>query len=451
VRTGVTTEPDVLYRVNFFDREVEWREEGAIIVDRRLGSPTRGQEVDLESPEFNLEAREIYSAARSEDRQAIRMTREEYIGLPVTVRRRIEPDLEFWSSAQTVNNGELVNAPGGRPFIQIEAQFLSQSPESATVIRNMRLEYSAPQITDQILGEIAPAADVIAGRDTTFVLAIQASFGTDNKGLNRLQVFTPARVEAVESMSVDMGDGQTMLLTHAGRGQDEPLTGQFRELYVADDQFVIGFPTIGPDESGQERTVKVKVRFRGRVIDFRTNFSASVFLDTLSTDVKRSFTTSGIIALSDSESLADTLAFFLPQRIEASDVVDFVVANQLSDRNSLAVVADISAQSEDLISNFKVEPNPFTPNGDGINDVMTVIFDVQRLLVPKAVHLEIYDLNGKRVHRIERQLASGGYSQQWDGRNDAGQRVPPGLYILRIYTEADEVGASPMRLISVAY
>ena len=102
----------------------------------------------------------------------------------------------------------------------------------------------------------------------------------------------------------------------------------------------------------------------------------------------------------------------------------------MSDRNSLAVVADISAQSEDLISNFNVEPNPFTPNDDGINDAMTVIFDVQRLLVPKAVHLEIYDLNGRRVHRTERQLASGGYSQQWDGLNDAGQRVPPGLYIL---------------------
>ena len=197
--------------------------------------------------------------------------------------------------------------------------------------------------------------------------------------------------------------------------------------------------------------MKVKVRFRGRVIDFRTHFSASVFLDTLNTDAKRSFTTSGIIALSDSENLADTLAFFLPQRIEPSDIVDFVVANQLSDRNSLAVVADISAQSEDLISNFTVEPNPFTPNDDGINDAMNVIFDVQRLLVPKAVHLEIYDLDGKRVHRTERQLASGGYSQQWDGRNDAGQRVPPGLYILRIYTEADEAGASPMRLISVAY
>ena len=451
VRTGVTTEPDVLFRVNFFDSEVEWREEGAIIVDQRLGSPTRGQAVDLETPEFNLEAREIFSSARPEDRESIRMTREEYIGLPISVRRRIEPDLEFWSSAQTVNNGGLVNAPSGRPFIQVEAQFLSRSSESATIIRNMRLEFSAPQITDQVLGEIAPAADVIAGSDTTFILAMRAILGAENKGFNRLQVFTPARVEVIESMEVDVGDGQTVILTSAGEGRDEPPAGQFREFHVSDDQFVIGFPAIGPDQGGQERNALLKVRFRGRVIDFRTNFSASVFLDTVGADVERSFSPSGILAFSEQESVSDTLAFFLPQRVEANDVVDFVVADQLADRNSLAVIADISAQSEDLISNFKVEPNPFTPNGDGINDEMTVFFDVQRLLVPKPVNLEIYDLRGRRVHRTERQLSSGGYSGIWDGRDAAGQRVPPGLYILRISTEADEAGPALMRLISVAY
>ena len=123
---------------------------------------------------------------------------DEYIGLPVSVRRRIEPDLEFWSSAQTANNGDLVNAPSGRPFVQVEVAFLSQAPDAATIVRNMRIEFSAPQITDQVVGEIAPAVDVIAGRDTSFVLALQASLGAENNGFNRLQVFTPARTEAIK-------------------------------------------------------------------------------------------------------------------------------------------------------------------------------------------------------------------------------------------------------------
>ena len=452
VRTGVTPEPDVLFRVNFFDREVEWRVEGALIVDQRLGSPTRGQEVDLESPEFNLEAREIFSAALPEARESIRLTREGYIGLPVSVRRRIEPDLEFWSSAQTADNGELVNAPSGRPFIQVEVAFLSQAPDAATIIRNMRIEFSAPQITDQVLGEIAPAVGVIAGRDTSFVLALKASLGADNNGFNRLQVFTPARADAIEGMEVDLGDGEILSLTSAGEGAGEVGAGQFRKLHVVDDQFVVGFPTIRPADDGQVRDAQVKIRFRSRVIDFRTNFSASVFLDTLASDVERNFTSSGILGITGSESsVPDTLAFFLPQRVEGSDIVDFVETDQLTDRNSLAVTADISQQSENLVSTFKIEPNPFTPNGDGINDEMTVIFDVQRLLTPKPVRLEVFDLNGRRLHLIERALSSGGYSQQWDGRDGGGHIVPPGLYLLRISTEADDAGPARTRLVSVAY
>ena len=313
VRTGFTAEPDVLFRINYYDREVEWKE-GAAIIDQRLGSATQGQSVHLDSSEFNIEAREVFSAALPEDRSAIRLTREDYIGLPVSVRRRIEPDLEFWSSAQTADNGELVNAPSGRPFIQVEVEFLSQSPESATVIRNMRLEYSAPQITDQVLGEIAPAVDVIAGRDTSFVLALKASIGPENNGFNRLQVFTPARAEEIEGMEVDLGDGQVEVLSLVGLDAGEAGEGQFQELHIADNQFVVGFPTIGPAEDGQVREALVKVRFRGRVIDFRTNFFANAFLDTLGADVERRFTRNGILAVTGGEGTLDTLAFFSAAR-----------------------------------------------------------------------------------------------------------------------------------------
>ena len=167
--------------------------------------------------------------------------------------------------------------------------------------------------------------------------------------------------------------------------------------------------------------------------------------------MERRFSRNGILAVAGDESALDTLAFFLPQRVEGDDVVDFGATEQLSDRNSLAVIADISAQSQNLVSNFEIEPNPFTPNGDGVNDEMTVFFDVQRLLTPRPVNLEIFDLSGRRLHRTELLLSSGGYSQVWDGRDDGGQIVPPGLYVLRISTKADDSGAALTRLVSIAY
>ena len=450
VQTGVNPEPDVLFRVNKFEREVEWRAEGATLIDRRLGSLTEGQEVDLNDETLNLAAREIFSAALPEDRARLRLTREEYKALPGNVRRQVEPDLEFWSGVQLANNGELINAPSGRPFIQIEVEFLSKEPGAATIISNLRFEYSAPQITDQVVGEIAPAVDVIAGRDTSFVLALNAGLRAENNGFNRLQVFTPARTEAIEGVEVDLGDGKFLNLERMD-SEGEIGEGQFRELYVADDQFVVGFPTIGPAEEGQVRNALVKVRFQGRVIDFRTNFAANVFLDTLGAEVERRFTKSGILAFGSSESVIDTLALFLPQGVKDNDVVDFAATDQLSDRNSLAVIADISAQSDNLVTNFRVAPNPFTPNGDGVNDEIVVAFDIQRLLTPRPVHLEIFDLNGRRLRSVERGLSSGGYSQQWDGRDDAGQVVPPGLYMLRISAEADHAGEPQTRIVSVAY
>ena len=51
VRTGFTAEPDVLFRINYYDRDVEWKEE-AVLIDRRLGSSTQGQAVHLDSSEW---------------------------------------------------------------------------------------------------------------------------------------------------------------------------------------------------------------------------------------------------------------------------------------------------------------------------------------------------------------------------------------------------------------
>jgi len=446
VQTGVNAEPEVLFRVNEFERQVEWKAEGALVIDRRAGSKTRGQEIDLNDPQFNLEVREIFSALLPDEREAVRLTRAEYQALPGNLRRNVEPDLEYWSGVQQVTNGQLINSPSGRPFIQIQVEFRSLSSESATVIRNLRFEYSAPQITDSVIGEIAPAVDVMAGIDTTFSMALKADLGAGNNGFNRLQVFTPARVTDIQSITIDDGDGEVQTLV---RGEDATAEeGEFSALFVNDDQFVLGFPTIAPSNDGTDREAVVKVDFRARVIDFRTNFSANVFLDTLSVDLQRRFTSNGILALGAS---ADTLALFLPQPVEGDDVIDFDATEQLSDRNSLAVIADISAQGSNLVANFVAEPNPFTPNGDGINDELDVRFDVQRLLTPRAILLEVYDLNGKRVRLLERSLNSGGYSEAWDGKDDLGNAVLPGLYILSISTEADDAGEARTKIISVAY
>ena len=444
VQTGLNAEPQVMFRVNEFESQVEWKDEGAIVVDRRPGSRTLGQEVDLNDPQYNLEAREVFSALLPEERQSVRLTREEYQSLPGNLRRQVEPDLEFWSGVQKVNSGELIKAPSGRPFIQIQIEFESLSPDAATVLNNLRFEYSAPQITDIVVGEIAPSVGVIAGRDTVFNMAIKASLGPENNGINCLQVFTPARVNAVESLSI-----QGVELTLGATVDEEEIDeAEFKILHVDDDQFVVGFSDIKPEDVGSDGDVILDLKFRARVIDFQTNFSANVFLDTLQANYKRLFTKNGILTLGAD---SDTLALFLPQPVEGANVVDFKLRNALSDRNSLAVVADISSQGSDLISNVQFSGESFTPNGDGVNDELLVGYDVQRLLEDRVLHFEIYDLGGNRVRHLEKELRSGGYSDSWDGKSDAGTMVVPGIYVVRLSADADEASAAVSRLVSVVY
>jgi hypothetical protein len=102
-------------------------------------------------------------------------------------------------------------------------------------------------------------------------------------------------------------------------------------------------------------------------------------------------------------------------------------------------------------------PNPFSPNGDGINDVAFLHFRVHELSVPRRLTVDIHELSGRRVRRLEerevRRGLSGGAipAPAWDGRDDGGQLVAPGLYLYRIHLDTDASSSVEAGSISVAY
>ena len=56
--------------------------------------------------------------------------------------------------------------------------------------------------------------------------------------------------------------------------------------------------------------------------------------------------------------------------------------------------------------------------------------------------LQIYDLTGELVHELPvLQATSGEFRQSWNGRDGAGQLVPPGIYVyrLRLRSEVEQV------------
>ena len=109
----------------------------------------------------------------------------------------------------------------------------------------------------------------------------------------------------------------------------------------------------------------------------------------------------------------------------------------------------------DLVGHLEVSPNPFTPNGDGINDWVEMRFSVFKVQGSKALVLEVYRLDGTLVRHLEEEVVHAAGKQQikWDGRGLDGALVPPGLYLCRIGVEVDASGQQPMvsKLVSIVY
>ncbi len=81
-----------------------------------------------------------------------------------------------------------------------------------------------------------------------------------------------------------------------------------------------------------------------------------------------------------------------------------------------------AAPSQDLVLE-PCRPNPFNPR-------TTIAFSL-----PKAApcRLAVYALDGRRVRSLlEESREAGRHEVVWDGRDDAGSRVPSGLYFARL-------------------
>lgn len=87
------------------------------------------------------------------------------------------------------------------------------------------------------------------------------------------------------------------------------------------------------------------------------------------------------------------------------------------------------------LSGVIADPNPFSPNGDGICDSTLISFYVSR--EPDWVTIEIYDIAGREVRTINwqqglTQTGRNDFAIPWDGRDDQGKIVPYGIYIVRV-------------------
>ena len=94
---------------------------------------------------------------------------------------------------------------------------------------------------------------------------------------------------------------------------------------------------------------------------------------------------------------------------------------------------------DQILSDLEVAPNPFSPNGDGVNDEISFRFKVFKVNTGRAVEVTIHTVGGRKIAGLleQRPSASGEYEITWDGRDEDGVHAAPGIYIARIRVDVD--------------
>jgi gliding motility-associated-like protein len=320
---------------------------------------------------------------------------------PADPRDRVTFDAEnwsFWSSPYAFENpGVDVVSPGPRQFIQIRAEF-SSTIEDGGKIDYIEFEASVPPAVRRLVGEIYPITTEV-GKTTHFTYYINPTIRSGDSSFDGVEISTPSGVVSVDSLRLD------------AINQDE-FSWRIHEDGLG---FEVLLPRrLEPTDSG----ALVEVVFNAPVLrEVGTVFDGRVFDTSKPNEVR--------------------------QRIIPGNAADEIESDLLSVRTSL---------SSSLVFSPQVSPNPFTPNGDGINDIVTISYKLLRITAAVPVSIEIFDLSGRLVKQVYAgDDPFGEYSHVWDGTDSSNSLVPPGLYLYRIMADVQSERQISNGVVSVAY
>ena len=126
-------------------------------------------------------------------------------------------------------------------------------------------------------------------------------------------------------------------------------------------------------------------------------------------------------------------------------------ADEAVSTNSLRVLG-ANDETPDFIQSLALSTPVLTPNGDGVHDQLQIGYSLFRLPGAVPVTLEVYALDGRRIARLDKGLQdSGAQVIAWDGRDETGQLLPPGLYLLSIALQTQFVQAKQLLAVGIAY
>lgn len=300
----------------------------------------------------------------------------------------------YFSSTAAAAAGSLLRVNEPRRYFQYRINLFTTNVGTPRV-KGISFTYQTTLLADSTTASILPR-EIPAFQKTTLTYTVQANLSPGSLGIDTLRIFTSSP-SAVSSVSVN-----NVAVNYTS--------------FSTPSEIVIGFQ--------------------------------NTILTTSTIEVK--FTTKLIADAVFPSELINKTSAWNPQNVDPQ-------------KTSSGNGWNISASGVSLTSlvDVRVDPNPFTPNGDGKNDVTVVDFAIANVQKTKTLRLHIFDLQGKRVRTVSEirtginpfygDPRQGGRGIVWDGKNDDGTIVSPGVYLLQISIDTDNGGEFLTKTVVVSY
>ncbi len=301
-------------------------------------------------------------------------------------------DWSNWSSPYTYS-GEPITSPSPRKYLMMRTRLTTENPANAAALRSVQLNFNPP-VAQQLQGELDTGVFEELGVSQEVSLYIKPVFAPQDLGFDQILVRTPP------DMSLAFNSLRLGSLEQWENGQAEEVIAT-QVIETRSDSLWLSL----------DRLVQ-----RGGEIDLiEVRFTTALF-------------STGVVvkAALGNSSLENSW-----QQVDPGDVTE------LAQTQGLQILA--SVQDNKVLGNLEISPPVVTPNGDGVNDVMSFDFTVRRLDAARPVKVQIYDLSGRLVRILDvlQPTVAGSYSVDWAADDKQGQMVPPGIYILRLDVDAD--------------
>ena len=388
---------------NYTSEVIDLTEFGTLGPLTRSGELHPGASVDLrvrsgDTPDHQIYFRNTFRGGERSryDAEGDLLDRATYLGLEGGEWGGAAPDLENWSTwSSPLAFGDLAAEFGAarpRRYVQFRVDF-----HSGGRLDYLQFPVTQPPLAIRAVAEIEP--ERVAAREVSrFTYFLRPEIRAGDLGFDRIRIATPTRIDSVESVSIN----------------DVPLEPSQWQAAVDSTSFEVSLPRM----DGRRTRELVAVVFHARIFDYGTVFEGRI---------------------SDS-----TRPWEVPQFLEPGD------AAFPAESNSLTV--ELVDVGREVVDEIELSTAVFTPNGDGVNDALDIGFDLVNLSEAVPVKLKVFDLTGTRRAELPlARLGSGPHSVSWDGTDDRGKLLAPGLYVLRLDVSTDDATFKASRVVSIAY